>query len=444
MFVDSGARTGFPQDVSNALAIATDKAPTSKRPRTLPRAAAAGGGTGGRPRFLLYSHDGLGLGHVRRNLVIAAALVERAPGATVLLATSAEHADSLGVPDRVDLLRLPAVRKVDNGRYTPRRLAISGSDLTAVRAGVLAAAVESFRPSVLLVDKHPLGVGGELRTALGRLRELGGRAVLGLRDVLDDPATVRAEWTSARTRVVLEHYERVLVYGDEAVFDTLRRSALPAELAARSHYCGYVTMPVRGDAEAARTIRRFTPSRRSRPLVLATTGGGEDGRQLLEAFIEASAASDWEALAVAGPQLGPLEARALRRRADRAGVAMRTFVPELAGWFSAVDALVCMGGYNTLLEALVRGTPTVCVPRTRPRSEQLIRARALAGRGLLRVLVPERLDGRTLAGEVTGALARSRPAIAHAAQLALGFDGAVVAAESLLAEAAEGRARIAR
>jgi hypothetical protein len=40
---------------------------------------AAGWGLGA-PRFLLYSHDALGLGHVRRNLVIAGALVERCPG----------------------------------------------------------------------------------------------------------------------------------------------------------------------------------------------------------------------------------------------------------------------------------------------------------------------------------------------------------------------------
>jgi predicted glycosyltransferase len=439
MFVDGRARTGFACRVSNALAIVDGQRSAPERRRTSSRVSLAGDGTGGSPRFLLYSHDGLGLGHVRRNLVIAGALVERSPGASVLLATSAEHADSLGVPDRVDLLRLPALRKVDNGRYTPRRLPISGSDLTALREGILAAAVASYRPSVLLVDRHPLGVGGELRTALNRLREVGGTAVLGLRDVLDDPATVRAEWTPARTRVVLEHYGRVLVYGDEAVFDTLRRSALPPEVAVRSRYCGYVTMPRSGDAEAARTIRGFAARTRSRPLVLATTGGGEDGRQLLEAFVDASAASSWEAIAVAGPQLGPLEAQALRGRAARAGVAMRTFVPELAGWFAAVDVLVCMGGYNTLLEALVRGTPTVCVPRTVPRTEQLIRARALAGRGLLRVLEPDRLDGAALRDEVSAALSDSRAAIGAAAQTALGFEGAAIVAESLLAEAAKSR-----
>jgi predicted glycosyltransferase len=205
-----------------------------------------------------------------------------------------------------------------------------------------------------------------------------------------------------------------------------------------------VTTPVSGDPQAARTIRGFKSGRRPRPLVLATTGGGEDGRRLLEAFIDASAVSPWEAIAVAGPQLAAREARALRRRAAEAGVAMRIFVPELAGWFAAVDALVCMGGYNTLLEALVRGTPTVCVPRTVPRSEQLIRARALGGRGLLHVLEPDRLDPITLREAVTAALARPRTEIAVAAQATLGCDGAAVAARSLLAEAARSRARRCR
>ncbi len=389
----------------------------------------------GAPRFMLYSHDGLGLGHVRRNLVIAGALVARNPAASVLLATSAEHADSLGVPDGVELLQIPGVRKVANGRYTPRRLPIPGADLTAIRSAILAAAVESYQPSVLLVDKHPMGVGGELGLALRRLRGLGGRAVLGLRDVLDDPATVREEWTPERTRIVLQHYGRVLVYGKESVFDTLRGSALPRELAARSTYCGYVTMPVSRDPESKRVLQAFAGPR-TRPIVLGTTGGGEDGKRVLEAFIEASDQAPWEAIVVLGPQLAPGDARFLRSKAAAAGVAVRTFVPELAGWFGVVDAVVCMGGYNTLAEALLRGAPTVCVPRVAPRTEQLIRARALAELGLVQVVEPQRLTAQALRLEVESALTRSRPTIARAARRALVFDGADAAAEALHAEVA--------
>ena len=58
-------------------------------------------------RFLFYSHDGLGLGHLRRNLSVARALAELAPEASILLATSAEEAQRFELPPNVDILRLP-------------------------------------------------------------------------------------------------------------------------------------------------------------------------------------------------------------------------------------------------------------------------------------------------------------------------------------------------
>jgi predicted glycosyltransferase len=44
---------------------------------------------GARPRLLAYSHDGYGLGHLRRNLRIAAGLRRHRPDTEVLLATGA-------------------------------------------------------------------------------------------------------------------------------------------------------------------------------------------------------------------------------------------------------------------------------------------------------------------------------------------------------------------
>ena len=263
--------------------------------------------------------------------------------------------------------------------------------------------------------------------------------MLGLRDVLDAPAAVRNEWTPAHTRRVVDGYARVLVYGTDSVYDTVRLAGLPSELAARAQYCGYVTTPVASDARAARTIRGFESRSPNRPLVLATPGGGEDGKRLLDLFVEAAEGASWDGIAVTGPQLSSKAAGALRRRAASAGVAVRTFVPELPGWFGVVDAVVCMGGYNTLAEALIRGTPTVCVPRTAPRSEQLIRARALAERRLIGVVEPQRASGEALGEEIRRALSQSRTRIARAAAATLDFGGAAVAAETLLAEAAISR-----
>ena len=142
-------------------------------------------------RLLFYSHDGVGLGHVRRNLAIAAAIAQADPQAAVLVATSADEVTELTLPASVDVLKLPGMRKLAEGRYASRRLRVDASQVRAVRAAVLEATVASFRPSVLIADKYPLGIGGELRGALGALRANGGAAALGLRDILDDGPRVR-------------------------------------------------------------------------------------------------------------------------------------------------------------------------------------------------------------------------------------------------------------
>lgn len=355
-------------------------------------------GEGG--RFLFYSHDGVGLGHARRNLAIAGAVADLSPGASVLVATSAERAESLGVPPNVDILKLPGLRKLGNGRYAARRLRISRRDVSDVRAALLAAAVESFRPDVVLADKHPLGADGELRPALEIARDQGARLVLGLRDILDDAVEVAREWAAADLFGWIEElYDRVLVYGQADIVDPVGEYGFPSAAASMTHFCGYVVRPPPFAAPAAPDR-----SRASRPRVLATAGGGEDGSDLLAMFIEAAAGRPWDAQVVTGPHCAAGPARRLLRLGAEAGVGCRRFAPELGAQFGSFDALVCMGGYNTLTEAVASGVPTVCVPRVRPRREQLLRARAFARLGLLSVVEPGGLSAGRLREAIESAM----------------------------------------
>ena len=355
-------------------------------------------------RFLFYSHDGVGLGHVRRNLSIARALTEFVPNASVLLATSVDEVDRLGVPKNVDVLKLPGLRKAADGSYVARHLGIVPRDVRALRSALLTAAVESFRPAVVLVDKHPLGASGEFRDALEAAREAGGRAVLGLRDILDSPATVKAEWSeySLHDRIV-EYYDRVLVYGQPVVLDSVQEYGFSDAVARMTHFCGYVV-----DHPGNGLNGRQAASVRPRPLVIATTGGGEDGGALLGAVIEASVGASWDALVVAGPQCDSTDTTRLEQASAMAGVEFRTFVSGLSATFSSASALVCMGGYNTLLEAVASGVPTLCVPRTAPRQEQLIRANAFARLGLLSVLDPSELTVASLREQIDETVGRAR------------------------------------
>jgi predicted glycosyltransferase len=384
-------------------------------------------------RFVLYSHDGLGLGHVRRNLAIASALTRVAPGSSVLLVTGSANAERLGLDAGVDIMRLPALRKFRNGRYGARRLLVPASDLRALRTGQLTAAVKAFRPHLMLVDKHPTGPGGELQPSLRALRAAGGRAVMGFRDILDDPAEVRQEWDRSGTRELIEaNYDEVLVYGMPSVLDFEQAYGLCASARCRVQYAGYVVHMGRNREATVDNIPPLLLAPRRQPVVLATAGGGEDGNRLLETFIDVARRSPWQGILVAGPDVPPDRRHALRRASAEAGVSFSVFAHDLASWFREVDAVVCMGGYNTLAEALFRGTPTVCVPRVLPRTEQLIRARAFERLGLLRLLEPSALNSASLGAAVATALDSNRPQLARDALRTLDFHGAWRTAERLV------------
>src|SRR5215471_6997168 len=107
------------------------------------------------PRVLAYSHDGYGLGHMRRNLRIVSGLRCARPDVEALLVTGAKAAGSLLSGSGVGWLRLPAVRKVANSRYESDDDGHSVAEVVQRRTVMIADAVRTFRPDLVLVDRYP-------------------------------------------------------------------------------------------------------------------------------------------------------------------------------------------------------------------------------------------------------------------------------------------------
>lgn len=368
-------------------------------------------------RWLLYSHDALGLGHVRRMTSIAGAVLERSPGVSALLVTCTPQADALPMPPGLDYVKLPSARKTERDRYESRTLRLGSDALRELRAGLLENVVRDFTPGFTLVDKSPLGMMGELRPALERLGPAGSgrRLVLGWRDILDRPETVRRDWADGSLLEAIERwYDEVWVYGDPAVFDLRREYGMPDAIAERVRFLGYLAPRV-GEAERAAARARW--SRDGEPLIVATVGGGEDGEALLAAFLEAARRgmlpADARAVAVTGPFLPEPGVRRLAAGAPPQ-VSVTRFVPGLEAVLAAADAVVSMAGYNTTCEVLGAGTPAVLVPRRMQRDEQRLRAERLEGLGLVERVDTDALAARPLADALRRALARRRvrPAVA--------------------------------
>ncbi len=369
-------------------------------------------------RYLFYSHDGYGLGHTRRHLAIARALTDLDETASVLLACGSEEVHHFQLPPRVEVLKLPALRKVRNNHYVARRLQIPPEEAHTLRAELLSAAIRAFEPGVVLVDKHPFGVCGEFRAGLECARRQGAHLALGLRDILDEPPVVAQEWENLRDEI-LSFFDAVLIYGEREVYDPVVEYQFAPALAARSHFCSYVL-----NERDASPSSHLPLKLDARPLVIATTGGGEDGFVLLENFLKASRGAPWQALVVAGPMTPEASFSSLEKLTSEAGARLERFVSNLPSLFPQAAALVCMGGYNTLVEAAAAGVPTVCVPRIQPRREQVMRAHAFARLGLLHALDPNLLSPDSLRQAVSGVLENGGKSGVVRPKPVLHFDGA--------------------
>jgi predicted glycosyltransferase len=341
-------------------------------------------------RIALYSHDAQGLGHMRRNIAIAGVLSDAEPS-SILLIAGAREAALFALPAGTDTLALPALSKDLSGHYHSRSLSVDLDCMLRVRSYALRAALAGFEPDVLIVDKLPVGVGGELTGCLGLLEAMGTRLVLGLREVLDEPERVHAEWESQDALAVLRrHYAAIWVYGDSHVFDPVAEYGLPDDIAAMVRHSGYIdrlagSRPTPMQAAA----RRHELELPDGPLALCLLGGGEDGYRLADAFARSALPAGTTGLIVTGPFMPERQQAALAGvAAARPDLRLLEFAPDADTLIALADQVVAMGGYNTSCEILASGRRALIVPRVEPRREQLIRAQRLSALGAVDLLDP--------------------------------------------------------
>jgi len=340
-------------------------------------------------RLLAYCHEGAGIGHLRRTLTICARLSQDWPGVSILLATGTPFLHLFEPLPYLDWVKLPAISKSSTGNYSLRQLA-SHSGITQWRSDILVETVRGFQPTLVLVDKAPLGVCGELRPALHWLRDHrpATRLVCGLRDIEDEPEVTIAQWDRLGVPDALDHlFDDIFVYGMKDVFDVAQQYRLPVGVTDRLHYTGYLCRKIKSRINGTARRGPAAPGE-----VVVTVGGGTDGGDLIRSYlseaVQRAAALGSRSVIVGGPDLPRLDADSLRRQTKAAGAKWLEFDSALPQRIGRARLIVTMGGYNTMTECAASGRPTLVVPRTTPRKEQWIRARLWERRGLISTLDP--------------------------------------------------------
>jgi predicted glycosyltransferase len=366
------------------------------------------------PRVMMYSQDGLGLGHMRRTTSIAHQLLRANPDACVLTMADSRLGQFFETAPNHDYLKLPSILKAGPGDWRAVNLPLPFAHVHAMRKELIRSAVLSFRPHVLLVDHMPHGAMGELLPSLEALRQSGAdtQVVLGLRDILDAPEVVRRRWeVEGAYEAVERYYDRVLVYGRREVFNLAEQYGFSAEVAQRMRYTGYVCTAAAPQHASRLRARYLAGSAPGTKLVLAMAGGGADAYPMMRAVLDAlpavAAAERVALVLVAGPFMPAQQRKDLEARARGLPARVLTSTNDTISLIEAADLVVAMAGYNTSTELLRSGKPVVLVRRVGPSAEQRMRARLFAERGWMRMIDPDEitpvLTARTLLDSLRGA-----------------------------------------
>lgn len=366
-------------------------------------------------RMLMYSHDTFGLGHLQRCLKLSRALTAAMPDLSILIVTGSSVVHRFELPARVDYVKLPAVRKIGPERYEARSLNTPYESIAALRRSLLLTTVQQFQPHIVLVDHSPTGMKGEMLPALEWLGTGSRRCVriLGLRDIIDDPIAVRALWNEQGTYELLEkHYDTILIYGPQEIFDSAQAYGMSEVLCTRIHYCGYIgesEMHVRSEEAGS------TPAPKS---VVVTIGGGDGATEVVSTYLEMirrfRERVDFESHVVTGPFVDDETFARIERLAHTLGVRLDRFVPSTSPLFAQSDLVIATGGYNTMTQILGHARRALVIPRVLYREEQLLRATLLARAGWIQMMPPEELTPECLFDQVISLLSDSHESVTEA------------------------------
>jgi len=342
-------------------------------------------------RVLLYSHDSFGLGHVSRCRTIANAIVQADPAVSVLIVSGSPIIGSYEFRSGIDFVRIPGVvKQIDTGEYDSANLRVGVEHTLEMRTRIIRDTADIYRPDLFIVDKEPLGLRGEVGPTLRLLKERGTPLVLGLRDVMDDPAMLAVEWE--RKHVVpalVDLYDEIWIYGLPQINKPMSGIDMPPSVRHKSSYTGYLRREVPLHTDTPHEMEEIDG-----PFILVTPGGGGDGIDLVDwvlAAYETDPHIPYGAVIVFGPFMSSTAREAFKERAAKFhNIRTLTFTNNLGALMQRAAGVVAMGGYNTFCEILSFDKKAIIVPRTRPRLEQFIRTRAARTLGLLEMLDADR------------------------------------------------------
>lgn len=342
-------------------------------------------------RILYYCQSLVGVGHLTCSLRI---INELLPYCEVDLIQGGLDAGSTLEHPRFRNLRLPTLlHDQETGEFYDPERANSTDAIWQLRGDAIGAFLR-MPYDAIVVEFYPFGrrrFKAEIQSLFGAVREHCGPVPIftSVREVLV-PRAVEKERRMVET--VRKHIHTVFVRGDPTVIRFDETFSLAPAIAAKLCYTGYISPP----PPASRPTRKKQ--------ILVTQGGGNVGRELMQAAIGAAALlPDFSFLLAVGSRTTATEIAQLCASARSANVQIRPFLADFQQQLMQSVLSISMGGDNTLLDVMGARTPALAYPY-QGTPEQGYRIKKFAEHGLLHALAAEDLSAEKMQVKIEQAL----------------------------------------
>ena len=330
--------------------------------------------------ILIYAHDGRGLGHVSRSIGIGMALRRLYPELKILFISGSSFTSELLGHAPLDWLKLPAYKtEVVDGisKGVSGDSLFSDKELGELRSLDFFHVVTCYQPRLVLVDHTPQGKHGELLQALEGSPE-DCQWVLGVRGIVGEVKQAKAHVTR---KIFQKHYSDLLWYGDSAVLGSDHSWTLQKQYGLVPFECGYVS-------RLGEFVQYNSTEKKKRPWagVVSIPWLGEKSLLFLECLAGALAKIPtdfglWCLFVDTGDEVNKTTVDDLFSGLSNCRLKQpgKAYAEALMNAKSAV----IYGGYNSLIDVLSVGIPTVVILREMQDQEQQAHVKCLQ----------EKLDG---------------------------------------------------
>ncbi|VAW74531.1 hypothetical protein MNBD_GAMMA12-219 [hydrothermal vent metagenome] len=350
-----------------------------------------------KPQVLIYCQYVYGIGHYVRAVELARGLCRFF---NVVLLNGGEAVPNYDLPPEVSCCQLPAIYKQEQADYlSPVDPALSWQECVEARSIIIDRLVCQLAPDILITEHFPFGLLFEFEAIplITQVKQCNPKAriVSSVRDVIE--AKDGGQQSTHSCSLLNQYYDMVLVHSDENIIPFSSSFPLEKKINIPVQYTGYVV----------RAIIPQTP-KADPPQLLVSVGGGRLGEELLYAVLEAHriVVKQWRydlILFTGAFQKDIPKLNACAEKYHNLNVAINRFNQEhYRQVLASASAVICMGGYNSLLEAVTAQLPVLIYNRQfhGNNKEQDLRTALFQKFGLVRTLSPDNLCPEQMAARI--------------------------------------------